>query len=268
MAREKRKGKAKGSPEWLTTWGDMCTLLLCFFVFFYNIVEAEGRMDLGAILWQMQGSFGRLPGGNTFSKGRLAEMGMTVTSLPAQETGRALSRSVKQAVSIFRPQIAAKKVRVTEDERGIIISLASDSYFDQGSAKLRPEGRPVLEKVARLLNHPDIDDRNVRIEGHTDEVDIDKAREQYDTNWELSTMRAVSVLKMLENGLTGEHVERERMPREAFPEGSVERVMRVDPRRLSAAGYGRYRPVESNLTPEGRAYNRRVDVIILREPVR
>ena len=113
------------------------------------------------------------------------------------------------------------------------VSLAEAGFFDSGSSEVKEAGFPVLQRIAEKLSQIP---QNLRVEGHTDNTPIHTA--QFPSNWELSTARATNVLKYL----SGAH---------------------IPPERLSAAGYGEYRPAALNSTPEGRSVNRRVDVIII-----
>jgi len=241
MAMKKRKkSEVKGPPAWMVTMGDMNNLLMCFFIILMGDVTVSTADDFKMIINSFRGNLGIMSGGKSLSKGSLAEMGQTMLSLPSSEKGKSLGRRVSKAMELMKPEIQAKAVRITEDERGLIISLASDFFFDPGSAKLKPEMRPVLAKIANILkNVPNF----TRIEGHTDNSALTKTpmKEGYNNNWELSSGRSLAVLQHLTE------------------EESVE------PRQLSAVAFGEYRPIDDNNTPEGRAYNRRVDIVILKE---
>jgi chemotaxis protein MotB len=126
-------------------------------------------------------------------------------------------------------------VSVGMDDRGVVVTFISEVLFDSGKAKVRPEADDVLDKVANVINDK-VADKNIAIEGHTDNEPIKKSG--WKSNWELSTSRAISVLHYLEGKGTA-------------------------PKRLQATGYGEYRPVDSNNTEEGRQRNRRVEIIIL-----
>lgn len=128
-----------------------------------------------------------------------------------------------------------KGVTVGLEERGLVVTFVAEVLFDSGKAKIRPEAYSVLDKVARVINEK-VADRNIAIEGHTDNEPIKYSG--WKSNWELSTARATSVLHYMEDKGTA-------------------------PNRLQATGYGEYRPVASNDTPEGRQKNRRVEIIIL-----
>lgn len=227
------------APAWLTSWSDLTTLLLTFFILMFSTADIDGK-DFFLILSSFRGSLGMFEGGHTLSKGRLEQMGMNINSLPSDAEKRSLASRLEKAVEAFKPEIQSKKVRITEDERGLVISLSGDAYFDPGSAALKPEIRPVLEKVAAIMNSIQ---NFTRIEGHTDDNPISPGRTlpRYETNWELSSARSVNVVRYLTE------------------------YESVEPRKLSAVGFAQYRPIDDNNMPEGRAFNRRVDVVILRD---
>lgn len=133
-------------------------------------------------------------------------------------------------------EISDKQIKLQMMEKGLVITVVGDLVFDSGKAKIRPEAYDLLNKVASVLKD-NMAQFNVGIEGHTDNVPITKSG--WKSNWELSTARALSVLHYL-----------------ATDQG-------IAPERLSAIGYGEYRPVASNETKEGRKQNRRVEIVIL-----
>jgi chemotaxis protein MotB len=146
-----------------------------------------------------------------------------------EQTKRLLEQRLKQ-------EIADKQVRLERAEKGLVITFVADVLYDSGKAKLRSEAYPILDKVARILTE-NVPEHNIGIEGHTDNEPIKYSG--WKSNWELSTGRALSVLHYLvdEKG--------------------------ISPHRVSAIGYGEYRPVASNETKEGRQMNRRVEIVIL-----
>ena len=226
-------------PPFMVTYGDIVTLLLTFFVLLFTVVKVDGR-EFRLILSAFRGSLGFFGGGQTLSKGELEEMGMTLETLPATEEGRALSKAVKVATEVFKPEVKTNRVRIIEEERGLVISLIGSDNFEPASARLTEPIKQTLVKVAKLLrsvNSP------VRIEGHTSERPVATGRsvERYETNWELASQRAINVLRYLHDSED------------------------VDPEKMSATTYGKHRPLSSSDTPEGRAINRRVDIVILKE---
>ena len=242
MKRGQKKQK-KGAPAWMLTYGDMTTLLLTFFILLFTTAEIEGR-ELQLILSAFKGSLGMHTGGLTLSQGVLAELGQQVETLPSKEKGERLAKAVKKAVSIFQPEIKSRKVKITEDERGIVISLVADAFFESGSPELTPEGMAIVDKMGRFLEGPEFSENVIRIEGHTDNTPISADSELYElypTNWELSSARAVKIARIMNE------------------------IHRIEGKNLQAIGYGMFQPVESNAIEEGRAYNRRIEVIIMRK---
>jgi len=152
----------------------------------------------------------------------------------AQQNGdlESLRRELQASLAA---EIARKEValRVTPD--GLVISLKEVGFFDSGSAAVKASSQPAFARIAADLAQRSY---SIRIEGHTDNVPIHNA--QFASNWELSTARATELVRLL-------------IVKYGFP-----------PDRLSAAGYAQYHPIASDATEEGRAQNRRVDIVILR----
>ncbi len=232
----KKKRQTEGAADWLLTYGDMTTLLLTFFVLLFTTAEIDGE-ELRIILAAYPG-VGTQRGGVTLEEGPLAELGNTLMSMPSRTPGRALNEARDEAVSIFEPEIRSNRVRVTRDERGLVISLAADAFFESASAELDIErSRTVMENLSDLLRSDAVADRTFRIEGHTDNIPTDPDG-PWPNNWHLGADRALNTLELLtEYG--------------------------VDESRFQVMSHGEQEPLFSNETPEGRAYNRRVDVIIL-----
>lgn len=233
MAKKKKCVCPDPPPVWLTSWGDMTTLMLTFFVIIVG--KPSEPVDFRVIMSAFKGSLGLFDGGQTLSAGKLEHMGMTITTMPSQDVGRSTGKAMKVATEIFKPEIKAKKITIVQDERGIIISLIGDTYFAPHSALLTSEAKKTISKIAPLLR--DIN-AFIRIEGHTDET-IVSGVDSYETNWELAAMRALNSLRHLHENED------------------------IEPAKMSAVTYGKYRPVSKSKTPEGRALNRRVDILIL-----
>jgi len=132
-------------------------------------------------------------------------------------------------------EINDKQVKLQMMEKGLVITVVGDLLFDSGKAKIRQEAYPLLDKVATVLKD-NMANFNIGIEGYTDNVPIKHSG--WKSNWELSTARSLSVLHFLVNDKG------------------------VSPERLSAIGFGEYRPVDTNETREGRKLNRRVEIVI------
>ena len=237
MAKKEKKEPDKPSTAWQGTYGDMITLMLCFFVMLYDPSESDAVMmaELSASLQNNN------PGGGiSTSPGRLADLGNTVSSLPSVEKGHNLGTAKKKAISVFQPDLKTNRITLTSDERGLVITLASDHFFYEGSAELdMDEARESLLLLSKFLNEPEVKGKRFRIEGHTDNTPV-KEDSGFKSNWELSAARSANVLHYLSD-------------------------FGVDESAFSIAGYADTRPKFSNDTPDQRAYNRRVDIIILDE---
>ncbi len=237
MAKKEKKEPEKPSTAWQGTYGDMITLMLCFFVALYDPTETDA-VQMAA--FQASISNSNTGGAISLSNGRLADLGNMVSQLPSMEKGQHLGPAMKKAVSTFVPDVKTNRITVTSDERGIVISLAADSFFEQGSAELNIDTtRDSLIRLSQFFNEPEIKNKRYRIEGHTDSTPVD-ADSKFPSNWELSTTRAANVLHYLSDFGVNESL-------------------------FSLAGYADTRPKFNNDTAEGRAYNRRVDIIILDE---
>ncbi len=147
-----------------------------------------------------------------------------------------LSQTKKLLEGRLAQEIKDEQISLRMGEKGLVITFVADVLFDSGKAKIRQNAFASLNKVARVLQE-NVPQLNLGIEGHTDNVPIKSSG--WKSNWELSTARALSVLHYLVD-----------------KEG-------ISPDRVSAIGYGEYRPVASNDTKAGRQLNRRVEIVIL-----
>ena len=140
----------------------------------------------------------------------------------------------------MRSALESKDVTISQLQGKLTVNILDRVLFDSGEADLKPAGAAVLRKVATILaSHPNL---KIHVIGHTDNVPIRAAaRNRFPSNWELSTARATAAVRFLTE------------------------IAGVDPRRLGAVGYGEFRPVADNATPEGRARNRRIAITILSE---
>ncbi|PIE04671.1 MAG: flagellar motor protein MotB [Spirochaetales bacterium] len=243
MDEEGRKKKEKGgggADDWLTTYADMVTLLLTFFVLLMNPSNPVDSQRIELIMQAFQG-LGPLRGGNTLSEGLLPELGHDVSAMPSVARGSRMNMARKKAVSEFQPEIRSRFVKIKEDERGLVISLAGDILFKRASAEVDLErARNSLAKMANFLGSPEIAGRKIRIEGHTDSSPTDPEG-PWPTNWELSSARAAAVLHYLVD-------------------------YGADESNFQIAGFAdTIRLAVPELTEEDRAENRRVDIVILKE---
>lgn len=240
------------------SYADFITLLFAFFVVMFAASNEDSK-KAGQVAKSVQGAFQELamfsPSGkavplfdgsvSTDSKGVIdAAAGSMIEQEfvgtkqrpggPEGNGSRAMSAVKAELEEKLEVELGEGKVRVTEDERGVVVSLAEAGFFGPGSAVVESKALPTIDRIAGIVRAlPD----NLRVEGHTDNIPIRTA--QFPSNWELSTARATTVLQYL-------------IANSGIP-----------PQRLSAVGYGEYRPVSDNSAPAGRAANRRVDLVIL-----
>lgn len=227
--------KPAGAPLWMVSFADMMTTLMAFFVLLYSMSMVDVTKFQEVVI-SLNGAFGVLSGGPGVLY--LADLPTNIPPgderVPTQITPLYVIRE-KYAKQIEMLAVDGR-IETEITDQGLKLRFTDRTLFAPGSAQLRPDAGEVLGLVAdMLLEVPN----RVAIEGHTDSTPINTA--QFPSNWELSTARATAVVHyFIEN------------------EG-------ITPHRLTAAGYGEYWPLVPNDTPERRAYNRRVEIMILAE---
>src|SRR5580658_1493676 len=260
MSRRRKRPHANTNHErWLVSYADFITLLFAFFVVLYSSAQVDEK-KVGKLALAIQIAFqemGVFPASTTQVPLDLNEP-MPFSTVQAIENVKhsaeleriasspedALSGSFSQETDLatlqtelqdaLHNEIARHEVALHREADGLVVSLRESGFFASGSANIKPESLSALDRIASILS---IRTCRLRIEGHTDNVPIHTA--QMASNWELSTARATELIRLL-----------------------IVRY-RFAPPRLSAAGYAEYHPIASNLTAQGRAQNRRVDIDIL-----
>lgn len=169
-------------------------------------------------------------------KNKLAESQTLVAEL--QKEKETAAQTHQNLEDEMRSALESKDVTISQLQGKLTVNILDRVLFDSGEAQLRSDGEAVLRKVAGfLVQHPEL---KIHVVGHTDNVPIrPAARGRFPSNWELSTARATAAVRFLAEDCG------------------------VDPRRMGAVGYGEFRPVADNSTPEGRARNRRTAITIL-----
>jgi chemotaxis protein MotB len=234
--------------RWLVSYADFITLLFAFFVVLYAFARSDQKkqVEVSASIDSAFKALGLFPdvarhpgkhapnpsGSDPAVIPMNIVMGEEVLS-PARvkDDLGAMRRDLSQRLS---DQVAHHTVSIEMGREGLVISLREAGFFDSGSATPRPETLATLEPIAVAISRTPYD---VRVEGHTDNVPMHN--EQFDSNWELSAARATRIARLLID------------------------MHAVPPDRLSAAGYAEFHPIASNATEQGRAENRRVDLVIL-----
>jgi len=260
MNRRRTRGHAN-HDRWLVSYADFITLLFAFFVVLYSSAQVDQR-KVGRLAVAIQVAFQQLgvfPAAGVPiqlpANPELPLQAVTVieanqqielrrTSFAADdnadpdssENDTDLTLLQSELQQALQQEIAAHAVALHRETDGLVISLREFGFFDSGSVTIKSAALPALDRIASLLA---IRTCRLRIEGHTDNVPIHTS--QISSNWELSTARATELVRLL-----------------------IQRY-RFSPERLSAAGYAEYHPIASNATEQGRAQNRRVDLVILSE---
>ena len=245
MSRKRRNKDDGGIPsEWLTTYSDMVTLLLCFFVllFSFSTIDAEKWRQL---LSSFQGNIGVLESGYALppSVGDFADdidierIGDKDSNEPVLEDDEFIK--LYQNISDYLEEHGIQaELELSAAHTEILLRFKEYILFDSGKADIKPEALDILDGIANVLIQFEEQIQGIRVEGHTDSRPINTYL--YPTNWELSGGRAVGVARYFQD----KHD--------------------IPGNKLSYAGYGEYYPIDTNDTAEGMSRNRRVDITIVR----
>jgi chemotaxis protein MotB len=265
-----------GAPAWMATYGDMVTLLLCFFVLLFSMSSVD-IAKFKAAMSSFADQIDVLPGGEALTDGELLSNGISqlndiqVTfsggmalntegdtispvgedddtkdkeSTSDSETTSTTEDPYKLAGEIaqeFNDQIVSKgyegEVEITYTANYIKFTLEGEYLFDSGRANLKTDAVELISAISAIIKKEAYKDYDVQIEGHTDNLSINST--QFPNNWILSSYRAFAVLDQLI------------------------KVHGFDPEKVAATGYGEFRPIKSNDTAEGRAANRRVEIKVI-----
>ena len=230
----------KGSPAWMITYSDMVTLLLCFFVLLFAFSEVDAQ-KFQAIMSSFQGSLGIINGGQTIEDGPPLNINIPSEIISDTDLEEADDfRKIKKIVEEYAEERGLQEeVQAKIEERGLIIRILNNVFFDSGKAIIKSEAEEILLDIGDVLLMEEVNDKHIKIEGHTDSDKLIITSE-FKSNWELSALRATRVLEFLleHKGIEGN--------------------------RISFSGFAYYRPVAPNDSPENKAKNRRVDIVILR----
>jgi chemotaxis protein MotB len=240
--RRNQEPEADKSDLWLLTYSDMVTLCLTFFVLLYSFSTID-TVKWKSLVISLQGALGVMPGSelptttaeeNEFNTLKIDEIKIEQYLMYEEEIKR-----MEEIQAKFDEFLSANNleedIATSMEERGVVIRFQDSVLFPKSSADLYQKATVILAGFSSIiaeLGNP------IRIEGHTDNLPINT--ERFPSNWELSTARATNVLRFLiKEGVSGE--------------------------KLSAVGYGEFRPLVANDCEENRKKNRRVDIVLLRE---
>ncbi len=263
MARGKRKEKGGsgggGAPEWMTTYSDMVTLLLTFFVLLFSMATID-KQKFEEIANALRSSFVQKSSGDAL-RSNMGKSILTINFVNPDDTGdrrvdkeryietaeeiivddteeiedRQLEQAKEQLEKDVEELGIADLVEIVEEKNYLLIRLNSQVLFESGSAEILPEGEKTLDILGESLIPLD---NEIMIQGHTDNVPINTPL--FPSNWELSTKRATNVVVYLIDSLE------------------------LDPSKFTATGNAEFKPIADNNTAKGRQKNRRIEIFILK----
>lgn len=220
--------KKENSERWLLTYSDMITLLMIFFIVLYTISTVNSQK-----FQQIAASLGKTFDGTNYVVGQYSGNSI-LDSIKTANNANTNNTIESQLDKLIKQNNLQDMVTYKVEERGFVISLNDTLLFDTGSADVKPDQKATLIKIGNILKTMP---NYIRVEGHTDDVPINNS--QFHSNWELSVIRATNVVKILVNDV------------------------KIDPAKISAVGYGEYRPIVPNDSDKNRQLNRRVDIVIM-----
>jgi chemotaxis protein MotB len=240
--------RSEGAPEWMTTYSDMVTLLLTFFVLLFSMASVDSK-KFEAVAYSLRSAFLKTSNGEMFynNNGKdvinLLEESTPVdnntneindkengSTAARQETITEFSADIEELIEELEIE---DFVQVVETKTTVILRINSVILFDIGKADIKDSGKETLKKVGELMKKLNT---GIAVQGHTDNVPINT--KLFPTNWELSTKRATNVVLFLVDECS------------------------LDPTMLTATGNGEFRPIAPNDTEENRQKNRRIDIVI------
>jgi chemotaxis protein MotB len=241
VARKQRHPEHENHDRWLVSYADFITLMFAFFVVMFASSQTDEALDKGGVAAAVREVLGgtvdergkgnaqmKGPGGSQPQNQRPIQQVAIAELLPSLQF---LSKSLEN-------EIHQGKIEMHMEPRGLVVSLRQATFFPSGEDSVDPKTYLSIDKIAQTIRELP---NSVRLEGHTDSIPIHTAR--FRSNWELSAARAIAMMELF-----SEHFEIPRL-------------------RMAIAGYADTAPLDSNDTQEGRAHNRRVDIVILNQRV-
>lgn len=250
MAKKKSEESKAGCPEYMLTYGDMMTLLLCFFVLLFSFSTIE-KKEFQHVMSAFKDAIGVLPGAVALEDGtgKMQKTNIMIHYKKGTESKRGAdtitptsndAKFVAEMVGALEKQEKKGDIEIILNEHGLILRIKGRLVFEQGSAHLSEKMVELLSRVAEILNQGDYAGRLLLIEGHTDNLLVRSL--DYPSNWELSCHRAINVARYLTE---------------------VEKENRINPDRIRVVGRSMYRPVAVNEPDKGNPENRRVEIIVV-----
>lgn len=227
-----------GAPKWVVTFGDLMSLLLCFFVLLLSFSNMD-RQKYKQVAGSMEKAFG------IQRKMKVMEIPKGMKMIAKDFDQETIATRIKEDIGkeideLFEDQLAdlRDQISVEANENEVTLRLMGESTFDSGKAEIRSKLEPLLKKVSNILRSSQ---GEIIIAGHTDNVPV--VGGPYKTNLRLSAARAAAVAEFFINQCN------------------------LDPKKISTMGFGEFRPIETNDTAQGRQKNRRVEIILSNIPI-
>lgn len=236
---KKREEKEANHERWLLTYSDLITLLMIFFVIMYassNVSASKYKAVSDSFKIALGGGrtlIGQEEGANINASNSVENSSTSKDNKELSEENKLMN--LKENVDNYLQSAGmSASISTSIEERGLVISLKDSIIFESGKAEIKSDYKKKLVDLGSILNKMD---SYIRVEGHTDNVPINNNK--FNSNWQLSVIRATNVTELL-----------------------IEEA-HIAPKRLSSVGYGEFRPVADNTTEQGRAQNRRVDIVLI-----
>lgn len=226
MAKKKCECVA-GAPAWLTTFSDLMSLLLCFFVLIVSMSSVDPQ-EFNKASGALKGSLGIL----SEDPSTMELIHVIMPKISDVDLGE-ISTAIARLQDFVETQKQQESIKAVITSQGVAIRILTPLLFNRGLAELKPQGMPYLAKIFDITKGWD---NTIRVAGHTDDLPIDNS--MFDSNWELSYTRARNVIKFGIN------------------------YSDLQPEKFSAVGYGEYRPAFPNDFEENRSKNRRIEIFI------
>jgi len=259
---KKRESGTADAGTWLTTYGDLMTNLLCFFVLLFSMATVDQQKYEEVAKSLRASSVGSFSGSGSSYRNNVGKSILTINFVNPDDTGekkvdnkryinssneividdreKIIMEKFQQAESQIRGKIEAlnlsDSVEIVENSEYLLVRLNDEILFEPGSAEILEGGKNILKSLGETLVPLD---NEILVQGHTDTVPINTAL--FPSNWELSTKRATNVVLYLIDSLN------------------------IEPSRLTATGNGEFKPIADNSTAEGRRKNRRIELMILKK---
>jgi chemotaxis protein MotB len=237
----RRAASRENHERWLVSYADFITLLFAFFVVMFATTQSDrtkAREVAESVRDALEHGEIRAVLSSVLGRGKHAALPTVLTTEPTPPVAQPanLSKYLATLEKGLDAELRGGKVEMKLENRGLVISLREATFFASGDDSLAPASIPILAKIVAIVQGSS---NPIRLEGHTDSVPIHNSR--FRSNWELSTARGIAVLELLNS------------------------QFQIPTQRMAVAGYAENAPADTNETEEGRAHNRRVDLVLLTE---